>query len=129
MFTTREAVLDITGIEVTQATLATAQMMVEAFIGRTEQDVTDASDIAILGKAVTFQAVYIKDSPETWEQAGISSVASNGSTISFDTDKMAPHMSPWAVAACRNLTWRGTYSVHTGPIHDRRLRTMGWRYE
>lgn len=129
MFTTREAVLENTGIAVDQTTLAHAQMMIEAYIGRTEQDVIDASDVAILGRAVTFQAIYIKGSPETWEQAAVASVASNGSTISFDTDRMAPHMSPWSVAACRNLSWRGSVSVTTGPMFDRPRPVDGWRYE
>jgi len=116
MYVTKEQIKERTGYEILGTTLGLAQMMVEAWSGRDEAEVEDAGDRAILAKAVTFQAIYIKDSPETVEQAGIRTIASNGSTISFDLDNMAPHMSPWAVRVCKTLSWRGTRSVKVGKM-------------
>lgn len=120
MFTTREAILEITGQTVDGPTLATAQMMVEAFIGKVEADVTDSGDRALLGKAVTFQAVYINGQVnDILEQVAVKSTTLGETTMSMNEDLMAPFMSPWAVLSCRKLSWATTRSVSTGRMFDR----------
>lgn len=122
MFTTKEAVLERTGVTVDQATLSTAQLMIESYIGKNESDVTDAGDSALLGKAVIFQAVYINGQHmDIMEQVALKSTTVGETVISMNTDMLAPFLSPWAVMLCRNLTWMGTRSVHTGPVGGGRL--------
>lgn len=130
MFTTKEAILDRTGIEIDGPTLATANMMIEAFIGRSESEVTDSEDRAVLGRATTFQAVYIKgQSLDVLEQVAIKKQTVGATNTDFNTDMLAPFMSPWAVMACKNLSWKGTRSVHTGPVFDHAPAMDTWRRE
>lgn len=117
MFTTRESIKEVTGVEVDQATLATAQMMIEAFIGRAELDVESSTDRNTLGRAVTFQAIYINgQSLDMLEQVALKASTIGATTTTFNTDMLAPLMSPWAVLTCKNLSWRGTRTVKTGRI-------------
>lgn len=129
MYTTKEAVKEMTGVTVDQATIATAHMMIEAWIGKSEEEVTDGSDRSVLGRATIFQAVYINGKAlDILEQVAMEKM-SLGSTVStFNTDMFAPFMSPWAVLACRRLSWNGSHSVHTGPIFDARRPVLGWEY-
>lgn len=129
MFITKEQIKERTGYDIDGTTLALAQMMVEAWIGRAEEEVSEASDMAALGRATAFQAIYIDDSRETIEQAGIVTTTANGSTITFDVENMAPHMSPWAVRTCKGLSWYKARCVHTGPIFDRLPAGSRWEYE
>lgn len=127
MFTTREAILEKTGVDVDNQTLATAQMMVEAYIGKVEQDITDAGDTALLGRAVTFQAIYINGQVmDILELVAQKSTSIGETTSTFQTELMAPFMSPWAAITCRRLTWMGTRSVHTGPVFDRTRYQRVW---
>lgn len=127
MFTTREAVFERTGVEVDQTTLATAQLMIESYIGKSEGDVTDAGDIALLGNAVIFQSVYINGQTlDIMEQVALKSTTIGETSTAMNTDMMAPFLSPWSVMLCRNLTWMGTRSVHTGPVGGGRFRDTSW---
>ena len=119
MFITREQVADITGVQVDQLTLATAQAMVEAFVGKSELDVVDASDKAALAKAVMFQSVYINGQvQDVLEQVAVKQMTVGATNTTFDTSMMAPYLSPWAKMACQGLSWRGTRSVRVGKTFD-----------
>lgn len=129
MFITREQVADITGVTVDQATLATAQAMIEAYVGRTEMDIVDASDKATLGRATMFQAVYINGQAlDVLEQVAVKSMTVGSTNTTFDTSMMAPYLSPWAKMACQRVSWRGSRSVHTGPIRPYGGKTLGERW-
>lgn len=120
MFITKEQINDVLGVQIDAVTLSTAQMMVEAFIGKSENDVSDASDRAILGRATAFQAIYIKDQRiDVLEQVGVTQMDVGATTYRFNEKKFAPYMSMWAVEACKNLSWYGTRSVKTGPANAR----------
>lgn len=127
MFTTKEAVQEITGIEVTPDVLSLAHIMVEAWVGRMEGDVTEGRDVALLGRATAFQAVYIRDSLDViLEQAAVKSITLSESTTAFDLDMFAPYMSPWAILSCKGLSWMSTRSVHTGPVFDQTRYQREW---
>lgn len=120
MFTTKESIKETTGYDVDGTTLALAQMMIEAWIGRSEESVTDSGDREILSRAVTFQAVYILGSnSDVLQQMALKTVNQGESQYVMDTALFSPYMSPWAIMTCKNLTWMGTRAVHTGPIFDR----------
>lgn len=127
MFITKESIKDQTGVEVDQATLATAHAMIEAFIGKSDADVMDAGDRAILGRATMFQAVYINGQPlEVLEQVAVKKMTVGSTNTDFDIAMNAPYMSPWAVMTCKRLSWRGTRSVHTGPVFDAKPYRNDW---
>lgn len=127
MFTTKEAILETTGVEVDQPTLATAQMMIEAYVGKSEQDVVDGSDRSLLGMAVTFQAIYINGNRmDILEQVAVKSQVIGETTTSFNLDLLAPFMSPWAAMTCKRLSWAGTRSVYTGRMTSHPVEIPAW---
>jgi hypothetical protein len=129
MFISKEEVEAKTGVEVDAQLLALAQTMIEAYIGKDEVQVESAEDMAILANATAFQAVYIKENPAAvMGQAALKTITDNTSTTTFLYEEMSPFMSPWAVRVCKRLSWTGSRSIHTGPMHDR-VRPLGWEYE
>jgi|SRR6478735_11048522 len=129
MFISRDEIKSRSGKDISQDTLALANSMIETYIGKDEAEVEDSSDLAVLAKATMFQAIYIDGNDEVLEQAAITAITSNSSTITFASGAMAPHMSPWAVRACKSLSWYGTRSVKVGKILDSPRRRLGWLYE
>lgn len=129
MFTTKEAVQETTGIELGPETLPIAQMMLEAWIGKSDADITDGADRATLGRALTFQAIYINTmSLDMLQQAAAKSTTLGESRTVWDTDMFAPYMSPWAIMTCKRLSWMSTRSVHTGPVFDKPQARLDWEY-
>lgn len=125
MFTTEQEISNRTGVFVDTQRVMNAQMMVETFIGRVEEDVTDASDRAILATAVTFQAIYLGDNEDmAWEQIAAKQIGQNESVMTFDPTMFAPFMSPWAVKACSRLSWMRSRSISTGPVFSG--QRTGW---
>lgn len=128
MFITKEAIAEMTGVTVDQPTLATANMMIEAYIGKSESEIYDAGDRSVLGRATAFQAAYINgQSLDILEQVAIKKQTVGATNTDFDTNMMAPYMSPWAVMSCKGLSWMKTKSVHTGPIFDYAAPMDTWR--
>lgn len=116
MFTSKNAIEEITGVAVTGQTLATAHMMIEAYVGKPEVEITDAGDLELLAAATTFQAIYIRNQTlDIMEQVAIKSTTLGESTMSMNLELMAPFMSPFAVLSLNRLSWRRTRSIHTGP--------------
>ena len=114
MFTTVDETKKYTGQDVTNDQIFMAQSLIEAFIGRIEAQVDDATDKENLAKATAYQAVYMKDNADTvFSQVDVQSVANFGSTITFRNDA-SPFVSSLARFALRNLSWRGTRTVRLG---------------
>lgn len=115
MFISREQVTLITGYEVDAALLGQAQNIIEVYVGRTEAQVDDAGDLAQLARATAYQAAYMKDDKmRVFEQAAVTQVGQFGQLVSFRPDGASPFVSPLAVMACKNLTWRRPRSIRTG---------------
>lgn len=126
MFTNVSEVKGITGIDVDNQDIIRAQHIVEAFIGRNESEITGADDVALMAKAVAFQAVYMKTNYETvYEQAGLVQFGQMDSQMTLDTNMAAPYMAPLAVLTLRNLSWRRSRSVKTGRMFGTVMRG-GW---
>lgn len=117
MFISKEEVQARSGKVVDGETLTLAQTMIETWVGKDDAEVTKGSDRAVLAKATMFQVIYLAENPDTvLVQAGVKQLSQNESNIKFDTDMFSPFMSPWAVVACKKLSWFGTRSVKTGPM-------------
>lgn len=118
MFTTPEFVLDITGYTVTSEDVTKAQAILEAYIGKIEQDITDPRDLSILAKATAYQVSYMKNNfNRTFEQAALSQIVQNSNVVTF---KAGDDTSPWIAGltklACKHLSWRKSRSISTGRI-------------
>jgi hypothetical protein len=129
MFITVEDIKDETGIDVEQQTLVLAQLMMETWVGKAEVEIDDAGDLETMRRATLFQALYIAGSEEVMlQQASVERLTIGESSTTFDTSRFAPYMSPWAVEACRRLSWTGPRTIAIGPMFDR-AKEVGWKYE
>jgi hypothetical protein len=127
MFTTAARVAEVTGVVVTGNTLATANMMVEAYVGKPESEITNATDLDLLAKATTFQAVYINgQTDDILEQVAIKSTKLGEASLVMNVEMMAPFMSPWAVLTLKHLSWRGTRTVNTGRTFGSNVTMPVW---
>lgn len=126
MFTSVEQTLAITGYEVSLDLVNQAQAVLEVFIGKVEADIDSAYDLAILGRATAFQAAYMRDNAERiYEQVAVRSIAQTDGGVVMNTDMAAPFIAPMALFAVRNLSWKRSRSVTTGPVFEG-YRTEGW---
>lgn len=130
MFTTTDEVLSLTGKTVTDSTIIMAQSLVEAYIGRTEIDVTAPRDKLMLSKAVAYQAAYMKENPDiTFDQMALTSLQSPDQSVFFNRDMFSPFISPWAAMCCSKLTWRGTRSIKTGKSLGSTALSYSWTHD
>lgn len=131
MFTTTEQVNVLTGYDVEVSDIHKAQAIIESYVGRLEVEVTNATDIMLLGRATAYQAAYMKDDPmKVFEQISVSQIGQYGATVSFKSgDVVSPWIAPLAVIACQRLTWKRIRSVRTGSIWDRPTDESRWTTE
>lgn len=122
MFINIDGVKDVTGVDVERTDIILAQHVIEAFVGKNETEVQDADDIALLAKAVAFQAVYMLNNYDrVYQQVALVQMGQQDGQMTLDRDMAAPFIAPLAVLTLRNLTWRRSRSVKTGPMfHNRR---------
>lgn len=122
MFINIDGVKDVTGVDVERTDIILAQHVIEAFVGKNETEVQDADDIALLAKAVAFQAVYMLNNYDrVYQQVALVQMGQQDGQMTLDRDMAAPFIAPLAVLTLRNLTWRRSRSVKTGPMfHGRR---------
>lgn len=117
MFISREEVLALTGYNVSLEEIAYAQTIIEVHVGRTEADVEDLRDLALLGRAVAFQAVYMQEhSRMVYEQVDVQSLSVGGAAYEFGNNPDSPYIAPMAVKACAKLSWTRSRGVKTGRI-------------
>lgn len=122
MFVTEADVLAMTGIEPSYEVILQAQVILEAYTGRTESQVDDPNDMMMLARATAYQAAYISSNPSrVFEQVSATMLSQMGQTMTFTQDGVAPFIAPLAVLACKNLSWRRSHSIRTGPaMHEPR---------
>lgn len=127
MFVNVKEVEDITGREVSREDIQRAQHVIEAFVGRNETEVSGADDFALMAKAVAYQAVYMQNNyDKVFEQVALIQFGQMDAQSTLDTSMAAPFIAPLAVLTLRNLTWRRSRSVRTGPIFPTGPRVSGW---
>jgi|SRR6478735_1085419 len=121
MFVTIDDAAKYTGQEVTNDDIFMAQALIEAYVGRVEAQIDDATDKENLAKATAYQAVYMKDNADTvFKQIDVASVSNFGSNVTFRSDGSSPYIASAARFALKNLSWRGTRSVRIGKTVNRR---------
>lgn len=130
MFCTTNDVKRLTGYTVTAEIVIQAQTILEVFVGRTEDEISSAHDLALMGRATAFQAAYMSDNTDMiYEQIAAAQIGQNDSVTTFRAgDDSSPWVAPLARMACKNLTWKRSRSVHTGRIFQR-IRNVRWTAE
>jgi hypothetical protein len=119
MFTTIEETYTLTGYAVDNLLLRKAQAIIESYVGRDEVEITVANDQSMLGKAVAYQAAYMKDNTDlVFEQFNASQIMQFGQMVTFAPGTASPWVAPLAVMACQRLSWRRMRSVKTGSIYQ-----------
>lgn len=120
MFVFPSEVENITGYEADQPLCERASYVIEAFIGRTSDEMMDNDwrDWELVKRAAAFQAAYMKNNPNiAYEQAAVASTGTGQMITTFKSgDFTAPWIAPLAVLACRKLSWMRSRSVSTAPI-------------
>jgi hypothetical protein len=117
MLSTVNSVKEYTGQDVTLELIKRAQAIVEIFIGKDEIDVQNPSDLLLLDKMTSYQAVYMLENEDiVYKQIAATSVGSGDSIQNFNGSMSAPWMAPLAVLAARGLSFKRSRSIRTGKI-------------
>lgn len=120
MLTTPAEVLALAATEVTVEDIAIAQAIIESYIGRVESDLTDATDKAMVARAVVYQTAYMDDqSVDVFSQIAVRSQTSPDTAVVLDGTMDSPFIAPLAVLALRHLSWFRSRSVKTGPVYSK----------
>jgi hypothetical protein len=119
MFVTIERVKELTDYDVTSAEIGRAQGLIEAYVGRLEVEVVDASDQVLLERATAYQTAYMQSDPiKVFEQIPVHQIGQFGATVTFKQgDLTSPYISGMARLACEKLSWRRMRSVKVGSMY------------
>lgn len=118
MFTTINEVKTITGKIATAALVQRAQYVIEAYIGKFENEITDELDLEILSRATAYQTAYMLNNEDVvFEQMAVSTTSQNDSSTTFkQNDSTSPFIAPMAVMMCSKLSFIKSRSIKTGKI-------------
>jgi hypothetical protein len=110
---------DIDGTFEANAFLRRAQAIVEIFIKKDEIDIENPSDLLILDKMTSYQAVYMLDNEDTvFQQSALTSQGQTDFVVNFNKEMHSPWLAPLAVIASYGLSWKKSKSFRTGKIFD-----------
>jgi hypothetical protein len=117
MLSTVNSVKEYTGIDVDLELIKRAQAIVEIFIGKDEIDVQNPSDLLLLDKMTSYQAVYMLENEDiVYKQIASLTIGSGDSAQPINTQMSSPWMAPLAVLAARGLSFKRSRSIRTGKI-------------
>ena len=117
MFSTINSVKEYTGYDVTLDLVKRAQGIVEIFIGKDEIEIENPSDLLLLDKMTSYQAVYMLENEDLiYKQAALTSQGQTDAIVSFDRTMLAPFMAPLAVIAAGGLSFNKSRSYKTGRV-------------
>jgi len=117
MLSTVNSVKEYTGQDVTLELIKRAQAIVEIFIGKDEIDVQNPSDLLLLDKMTSYQAVYMLENEDiVYKQIAALSVGNGDSAQNYNMSMSSPWMAPLAVIAARGLSFKRSRSIRTGKI-------------
>lgn len=120
MFINASEVLALTGVEVSRDEVLKAQTIIEGYLGRNESQITDPDDISLVSKAVAFQTAYMHENYDrTYQQVAMIQLTQMDGSMTMDRDLAAPFIAPLAALTLRNVSWKKSRSVKTGPIFSR----------
>jgi len=118
----------LTGYQMIPEDIQWAQAIIEVYVGRSEPDVDDPRDLAMLARAVAFQAAYGKvNGTMIYEQVQVKSLTVGGTNYTFHQgDEAAPYIAPLAKMACSKLSWTRSRTVKTGRLNTPGLTLLDW---
>ena len=127
MFTTVEQVKELTGYEVITEEIHTAQMIIEAYVGRTESEINTSHDLSILAKATAYQVAYLQANKSiVFEQMDTRQISQMGQMVTFPDHGLSPWLAPLAVMTCQRLSWKRIRSIRTGSIFNEPAQESNW---
>jgi hypothetical protein len=128
MFVTINEIKTITGKTVKADLLERAQYVIEAYVGKFEDEVTNTKDLEILKRAVAYQAAYmINNEDVVYEQMAVSTTGQNDAYTTFKPgDTTSPFIAPMAVMVCNKLTFVRSRSIYTGRM-TQAVDAADWR--
>jgi hypothetical protein len=107
-----ETALSVTGIEVTDGQLGTAQAAIEVLCGRTFAD-TDRirpRDLYWLVRAVAYQGVWAAQQPGLESRMDLTSTSQDSVSAAMTGDAVV--LAPMAARALNRLSWRRSRTLH-----------------
>lgn len=118
MLATTTDVKDITGKIVSNQLVARAQYVIESYVGKFEDEITNTRDTEIMKRAVAYQSAYMNNNEDlVYEQMSVSTTGQNDAYTTFrSNDKASPWIAPMAVMICNRLSFAKSRSVYTGKI-------------
>jgi hypothetical protein len=129
MFTTVENVKEMTGYDVDAPSIMRAQVILESVTGKVEAEVSDANDLAIMGRATAFQVAYMANNyDKVYEQVAFTYKGQSDAAISLDANLMSPFIAPLAVFAMRRLSWVHSRSVKVGSLYGKTAQ-VAWEVD
>lgn len=128
MLVSVEEAESITGYQLLVEDVAWAQAIIEVYVGRTEPDIDNPRDLAMLARAVAYQAAYGKDHGlMIYEQIAVKQIVVGGASYVFkEGDDASPYIAPLAVMACKRLSWTRSRSVKTGRLNTPGAHLLDW---
>lgn len=111
-WTDTDTALAVTGVEVTDVQLLTAQATVEVMSGRMYDDTARirTRDLYWLGRAVAFQAAWAAGQPGLETRMDLTSTTQDSVSASLTADAVV--LAPMAARAINRLSWRRSRTVH-----------------
>jgi hypothetical protein len=129
MFITPEQAKKLTNKELAADLIYRAQNIVESYIGKTESEIKSGKDKILMGRAVAYQAAYMKDNEDiVYEQMAVTTSGSGTNFQNIDREKDAPWISPMAFLTLKGLSFKKSRSYRTGRIFQY-APWSGWRSE
>lgn len=109
-------VAEITGATVPDETVALAQSVIEARVGRLgdQTAVISTRDLGWLKRAVAFQSAWLTAHPDVLTRIDATSVSQDGASTQVRGDGLV--LAPLAKAAIRRVSWRGSRSIYTPSV-------------
>ncbi len=106
-------VSDLTGATVTEAELTRAEAVIGISCGR-DPDITPLASLSVrdqswLGKAVAYQAAWMRGQPDMFTRSSVTTYSDNGQSLAFGPS--GQELAPLARRALRRLSWKGSLSV------------------
>lgn len=132
-------VLDVTGVEVSDAQVAQAQAAIEVLCGRS-YDQTDRirpRDVYWLGRAVAYQAAWAVGQFDLATRMDVTSATQDSVSSSFTGDAVV--LAPMAARAINRLSWRRSRTIHVrspfvdggnffaNPLAEREDELLDWQ--
>ena len=127
MFATINEVKTITGKIVKADLVERAQYVIEAYVGKLEDEVTNVKDLEILKRAVAYQTAYMLNNEDiVFEQMAVSTTLQNDASTTFKPgDTVSPFIAPMSVIICNKLSFMKSRSITTGKIFQPNT-TVSW---